>query len=204
MRKLASLLTLVGCLSAVPAVSVAAPMECNEDYLRMALGGRGTLPQELLRVCLHIDHDDPAFGPVQYAISLHFRRRHDFPRAATFLERASRARPFATNPRILYLLAQYQIAAGRTEKGLLAKDRFLTNSSDLSQAERIRRTARLYRLLHDAYEIKAVEAADDEQYEEFRVAANFYQEAHIHLERDLRRLSGGIADASAARPGGDS
>jgi len=172
-------------------------MDCSEDTLRMALGGQGTMPGELLRECLRIPSDDPEYGFTQYMISVHFRRRRDFRRAAGFLDRAARTLPFATHPRVLYLLSQYLIAAGRIEEGLVAKDRFLSHSGELTSQERMRRTRTLYALLHDVYEIRALEASDPEEFERFILASRFYHQAGRFLEQELQRQAGAVASAEA-------
>ena len=56
-------LSLVVALALVaPATVSAEPMECTEDYLRMALGNQGVLPKELLLVCLRVEADDPDYA----------------------------------------------------------------------------------------------------------------------------------------------
>ena len=177
----------VALMFAVPATASAEPMECTEDYLRMALGNQGVLPSELLRACLRVEADDPDYGATQYMISVHFRRLRKVGTAAVFLERASRTPPLAANARTLYLLAQYQIAAGRLEQGLVAKDRFLANSGALSKRERMRRTRNLYKLLETIYEIRAAEAEDDEPQALAMTNFQFYRDARIHLDRALER-----------------
>ena len=183
----------LGALLCAPAPAGAEPMDCSEDTLRMALGGQGTMPRELVRECLRIPSDDPEYGFTQYMISVHFRRRRDFKRAALFLDRAARTLPFATHPRVLYLLSQYLIAAGRVEEGLVAKDRFLSHSGELSSTERMRRTRTLYSLLHDVYEIRALEASEPEDFERFILASRFYHQAGAFLEQELQRQAGAVA-----------
>ena len=179
----------------------AVPMECTEDTLRMALGGQGTMPGELLRECLLLEPSHPDYPVTQYMISVHYRRRHDFRNAAVFLDRAARTTPFETNPRVLYVLAQYQIAAGEVERGLISKDRFLSFSAALSHLDRMRRTRKLYSLLHEVYEIRAIEAPTPEKYEQYRLTAKFYDQARRHLDREIEKLTGDIAAAPPAAPG---
>ena len=97
------------------------------------------------------------------------------------------------HPRVLHLLAQYQIAAGRIEDGLVAKDRFLSHSGSLTDAERMRKTRTLYGLLHDVYEIRALETDDPDIYERSILAARFYEQAGRFLEQELERLDGLVA-----------
>ncbi len=170
----------------------AEPMECTEDSLRMALGHQGLMPSELLRACLRITQDMPDYGITQYMISVHFRRLRKIRTAAVFLERASRIPPLAADPRTLYLLAQYQIASGFLEQGLVAKDRFLSNSGDLSPRERVRRTRNLYRLLETIYELRAADAEDDEPRVLAETNWRFYREARIHMDRSLEEVPAGV------------
>lgn len=183
---------LVGLLAGTSFAS-AEPMECSEDNLRMALGGRGTLPAELLRECARMPAEHPDYGLTQYMVSVHFRRRRNFGKAAYFLDRAARTAPFVAHPRVLYLLAQYQIAAGHLEDGLVAKDRFLSHSGALTSSERMRKTSNLYGLLHDVYEIRALEASDPDEYERDILAARFYEQARSYLKRELQRGEGAVA-----------
>jgi len=184
----------VALVIATPAAAIAEPMECTEDYLRMALGNRGVLPNELLRACLRIDADEPDYGVTQYMISVHFRRIRKVGTAAVFLERASRTLPMSADARTLYLLAQFQIASGRIEQGLVAKDRFLSNSGGLSRRERMRRTRNLYSLLETVYELRAADAEDAEPLELARTTYLFYREARMHLDRALETDPVGLVE----------
>lgn len=181
-----------------PAVANAEPMECTEDYLRMALGNQGVLPSELLRACLRVEPDDPDYGATQYLISVHFRRLRKVGTAAVFLERASRTPPLAADARTLYLLAQYQIASGRLEQGLVAKDRFLANSGALTKRERMRRTRNLYQLLETMYEIRASEEEEGEALARALTSFRFYRDARIHLDRALNRSPDGLVRRDGA------
>ena len=67
------------------------------------------------------------------------------------------------------------------------------STARLSRSERMERTCRLYDLLQQMYEIKAVEAHDDDDYERFRVASRFYREAYLHLRQELERLKREVA-----------
>jgi hypothetical protein len=166
----------------------------------MALGNQGVLPSELLRACLRVESDDPDYASTQYLISVHFRRLRKVGTAAVFLDRASRTPPLAADARTLYLLAQYQIASGRLEQGLVAKDRFLANSGSLSRRERMRRTRNLYQLLETSYELRAVDAEDAEPQALAMTAFQFYRDARRHLDRALQRSPGGLVTNDSHEP----